>query len=112
MAACFVEGTSSVPAPEYITSVITNLEMRGRPTTPTPVLPAEKIAILRAESPTISFYRFLYDTVGGEWLWWERRVMDDETLGTIISDPQIEIFILYVRGVPAGYARSRRCGFV
>ncbi|MBT3559334.1 MAG: GNAT family N-acetyltransferase [Rhodospirillales bacterium] len=86
-----------------INSVITSLEMRARPTSPTPTLPAEKIAILRAEKPTVSFYRYLYNTIGEDWLWWERRVMDDETLSTIITDPRIEIFILYVRGVPAGY---------
>jgi GNAT superfamily N-acetyltransferase len=86
-----------------ITSVITSLEMRTRPTSPTPTLPAEKIAILRAEMPTVSFYRYLYNTIGQDWLWWERRVMDDNTLAAIITDPRVEIFILYVRGVPAGY---------
>ena len=49
------------------------------------------------------FYRYLYNTVGDDWLWWERRVMDDEALSAIIHHPRIEIFILYVRGVPAGY---------
>ena len=90
-------------ASNMITSVITSLEMRTRPSSPTPTLPAEKIAILRAEKPTISFYRYLYNTIGDDWLWWERRVMDDETLSAIIHHPRIEIFILYVRGVPAGF---------
>lgn len=86
-----------------IESVITYLEMRERPTAPPPPRPVEKIALLRAEQPTISFYRFLYDTVGDPWLWWERRVMDDETLGAIIRDPDVEIYVLYVGGVPAGF---------
>ena len=86
-----------------ITSVVTSLEMRTRPTSPTPTLPAEKLAILRAEKPTISFYRYLYNTIGEALLWWERRVMDDDALAAIIWDPGVEIFILYVRGVPAGY---------
>lgn len=90
-------------AANMIKSVITSLEMRARPTSPTPTLPAEKIAILRAEQSTVSFYRYLYETIGEEWLWWERRVMDDDELHAIIIHPQVEIFILYVRGVPAGY---------
>ncbi len=83
-------------------SIVTSLEMRERPTSPTPPAPAERIAILRAESPTVSFYRYLYNTIGAEWRWWERRAMDDETLGAIIGDPAVEIYVLYVRGVPAG----------
>ncbi len=94
--------------PPLINSVITSLEMTSRPATPTPPVPAEKIAILRAETPTVEFYRFLYNTVGGDWLWWERRVMDDETLSAIICNDLVEIFVLYVRGVPAGYCELDR----
>ncbi len=90
------------PPKGKIESIVTSLEMRERPTSPTPPMPAERIAILRAESPTTAFYRFLYNTIGGPWRWWERRVMDDDTLSKIVSDPGLEIYVLYVRGVPAG----------
>ena len=86
-----------------IQSVITSLEMKNQPTSPTPPMPAEKIAIMRAESPSLEFYRFLYNTVGEEWLWWERQVMSDDKLIKIISDDKVKIYVLYVRGVPAGY---------
>jgi len=85
-----------------IESIVTSLEMLSRPTKPTPTTPAERIAILRAESPTLAFYRFLYNTIGEPWRWWERRIMDDDALSGIISDPKLEIYVLYVRGVPAG----------
>lgn len=85
-----------------IESIVTSLEMRERPTSPTPPVPAERIAILRAENPTIPFYRFLYNTIGAPWRWWERRVMNDDALAEIILDPKVEVYVLYVRGVPAG----------
>ena len=58
---------------------------------------------MRAENCTVSFYRYLYDTVGAPWLWVERRFLDDAALAAQIAKPTIEIFVLYVRGVPAGY---------
>jgi len=97
-----------------IESTITFLEMRTQPTSPTPPMPAEKIAIMRAENPTLEFYRFLYNAVGDDWLWWERRVMADDDLLSIISDPELKIYVFYVRGVPAGFCEldCRKSGSV
>lgn len=90
-------------------TTITYLEMTERPPHPPAVAPAGmKVALLRAEQPTVGFYRFLYDTVGGPWLWWERRALADEELKAIIHDERVEIFVLYVGGVPAGYAELDR----
>jgi GNAT superfamily N-acetyltransferase len=61
------------------------------------------LALIRAERPTLSYYRYLYDTVGGPWLWYERRIMDDERLGAIIGNPKVQVTVLYVGGVPAGF---------
>lgn len=98
-------------APTKITSVITYLEMTELPTSPAPTLPAKKISLLRAEKLTLSFYRYLYNTIGQEWLWWERRLMSDDELSVIIFNPRVEIYVLYVGGVPAGYGElDRRCG--
>jgi GNAT superfamily N-acetyltransferase len=54
--------------------------------------------------PTVSFYRDLYDTVGAAWLWYERRRLNDEALGAIVRDERVEVHVLWVEGVPAGYA--------
>ena len=91
-----------VPAGK-IASVITYLEMKEPPGAPSRPVPAGKLALVRAENPTVSYYRFLYDTIGEEWLWWERRQLDDEALAAIIRHPQVEVYVLYVDGVPAGY---------
>jgi GNAT superfamily N-acetyltransferase len=94
--------------PGKIDCVITYLEMTAQPTTPTPPVPAGKHALLRAEKPTVAYYRFLYEAVGTPWLWYERRLLDDDALAKIIEDPEIEIFVLYVAGVPAGYSELDR----
>lgn len=68
----------------------------------------EPTTIVRAERPTISFYRYLYGTVGADWDWYERRRLSDEALAAIIHDDAVEVFVPYVRGVPAGYAELDR----
>ena len=69
---------------------------------------AEPITILRAERPTVSFYRYLYDTVGADWDWYMRRQLSDDALAAIIHDDAVEVFVLYVRGAPAGYVELDR----
>lgn len=83
---------------------ITYLEMDHPPTRPAPPAPATQHAIMRAERPTVHFYRYLYNTVGAQWTWSERRYMRDDDLVSIVQDNNVEIMVLYVRGVPAGYA--------
>ena len=88
--------------------VITYLEMHARPAHLNVAPPAGDLAIVQAKPPTISFYRYLYDTVGGGWQWHERRVMSDETLGAIVQHPLVETHVLYADGTPAGYAELDR----
>jgi hypothetical protein len=79
--------------------VITYLEMREAPTTPRIPAPPAKLALMRAENCTVSFYRYLYETVGTPWLWYERRLTPDEALVAEIGKPTTEIFVLTVGGV-------------
>jgi len=83
--------------------IITYLMIDAPPTKAAPPVPAKSIALLRCLHPSVAFYRFLYEGVGARWLWYERRVMDDDTLAALIIDEKIEIFVLYVEGTPAGY---------
>jgi GNAT superfamily N-acetyltransferase len=83
--------------------VITYLEMLERPAGRRAPAPLDRLALMRAENSTVSFYRYLYNTVGEPWLWFERRLVDDNALAAQIRKPTIEIFVLYVRGVPAGF---------
>lgn len=89
--------------------LLTYLEMTAAPHLPPSTLPrGSKVALLRANPPSVSFYRYLYETVGGPWLWYERRALSDETLKAIIEDEAVEIYVLYVDGTPAGFASTLR----
>lgn len=85
-------------------TVITFLEMTAPPRRPQRPVPMRKIAILRAEQPPLSFYLWLYRTVGAEWNWSDRLAMTSGDLLAIVHDPAVEIVVLYVGGVPAGFA--------
>ena len=88
---------------------ITRLEMTEKPGRPAGHPPhGIQVALLRARRPTVAFYRFLYNVVGAAWLWYERRAMDDDTLAAIVQDDAVEIYVLYLEGVPAGYAELDR----
>jgi GNAT superfamily N-acetyltransferase len=89
--------------------IITYLEMPRPPARPRVPPPAGvKLALLRAEAPSVAFYRFLYHQVGDPWFWYERKEFDDETLGAILADPAVELYIPYVEGAPAGFAEIDR----
>lgn len=95
--------SDAVP-PGKINCVVTYLEMRERSRRANILPAAAQIALLRAKAPTASFYRYLYNTVGEAWFWYQRREMTDDDLIAIIHDPLVEIYVLYADGVPAGYA--------
>ena len=82
---------------------ITYLEMLARPAVGRAPIPAGKLALMRLENATVGFYRYIYDAVGEPWLWFERRLFGDAALLQLIAKPTIEIFVLYVGGVPAGF---------
>ncbi len=87
-----------------LTTVVTYLEMLERPTRPPAPTPSgRKLALMRAEAPTVAFSRFLYNTAGWPWWWYERRLMSDAALAAIVQDPKFETYVLYVEGTPAGY---------
>ena len=60
------------------------------------------MTIVAARQPTVAFYRFLYERVGGPWYWLDRRRWSDEKLLTEIRSPGVELHVLYADGVPAG----------
>jgi GNAT superfamily N-acetyltransferase len=86
-----------------IDDTVTYLEMFEQPSARHSPAPLGKLALMRAEGCTVSFYRYLYEMVGTPWLWFERREWNDATLAAELQRPTTEIFVLYVGGVPAGY---------
>ncbi len=98
------EGTGSRTVPV----TVTYLEMTSPEQRAAAPGQAEPTTILRAERPALSFYRYLYDTIGTDWSWYARRRLSDKALAAIIHDDRVEVFVLYVRGVPAGYVELDR----
>jgi len=66
--------------------------------------PSGKLQILDVESPSVSYYRFLYNAVGKDYRWLSRRKLTDEQLAEVIQHPDTKIFVLHVDGSPAGFA--------
>jgi GNAT superfamily N-acetyltransferase len=76
--------------------------MDRAPSTPAPRLPIDT-ELVRVAAPSVPFYRYLYDTVGGPHLWWLRRAMPDSALAGILEDKAVGIYVLYRGGEPAGF---------
>jgi len=90
--------------PGQLKMVVTYLEMTKPPRIQHQSRRTENLSIIRTHRPTIGFYRYLYQAVGEDWLWYERQQMSDHELEQIITDPDVRIYVLYVNGTPAGYS--------
>ena len=96
--------SATPPKPVRVPTVVTFLEMHQRPSALPPPQPKGKVAILKADKPPVHFYRYLYDTVGGEYKWVDRKKTSDAALAEILNDPLVDLFVLYADGCPAGMA--------
>lgn len=65
--------------------------------------PSDDLTIMRAENPSVPFYRFLYHTAGEEFVWGDRRRMSDEKLASLIGGEDVHVMVLYKAGTPAGW---------
>jgi len=88
----------------FLPMTVTFLEMKAKPAAVPPPHPSTKIAILKAANPPVHFYRYLYNTIGDAYYWVDRRRMDDNTLSELLRRPELELYVLYVDGCPAGMA--------
>ncbi|WP_422024698.1 GNAT family N-acetyltransferase [Pyruvatibacter mobilis] len=84
-------------------TTVTFLSMDAEPDNHVPV-PARKMALMRCMKPPLHFYRYLYDGIGRDHIWVDRKRKSDEELAAIIHDDLTEIYVLYVDGAPAGFA--------
>src|SRR2546423_14992667 len=87
-----------------IPMTVTFLEMRTKPSVLPPPQPKGKVALLRCEKPATHFYRYLYDTIGADYYWVDRKRLDADALAAVIQDPLNRLFVLYANGSPAGMA--------
>lgn len=85
---------------------VTHLEMTERPRAPLPPAPVldRPLGLARLTRPPVGYYRYLQQTIGEPWLWWERKAMSDADLEAIVHDEAVEVHQLTLGGAPAGMA--------
>jgi GNAT superfamily N-acetyltransferase len=64
--------------------------------------------LVEVHNCTVSFYRFLYNGVGEQYHWVERRRWSDGRLAAHLADPRVRIWLLLFEGCPAGYVELFR----
>ncbi len=69
---------------------------RARVPQPVPLL-------MQAEAPLPMLNRFLYTAVGGHWFWRDRLRWSYAQWLHWLDRPQLQTWVLYARGTPAGY---------
>ena len=53
--------------------------------------------------PSVAFYRDLYDRIGRPWLWYERRLLSDAALASLLGRPGHELHVARHDGDLVGY---------
>ncbi len=81
---------------------VTFLRMERPPVDPAPVLPPG-VEVRFERNIDVARYRFFYDTVGAEYLWWLRRSLDDAELAALLGDSRIGVWSLWRDGREAGF---------
>lgn len=97
---------------EKLQVVVTHMEMDAPPKRAPFAQPRGSLALLHAKAPPPSFYRYLYDAVGGPWLWAGRLALSDDQLRDLLDSADMSLRVLYVDGVPAGFAELDLSGLV
>ena len=82
---------------------VTHLEMSSAPVRNIPLPTRPIIALIKAENIPVDYYRYLYELVGKEHHWEDRRHLNDAALYSTTNHENSEISILYADGCPAGF---------
>ena len=89
---------------ETVEVTVTYLEMDTAPTFTRPHAPVgEPVALMRAKSPPVWYFLFLYRTVGAQYEWVQRLEDDPGDLDDFVSDDKVGIYTLLRGGWPAGF---------
>jgi GNAT superfamily N-acetyltransferase len=85
-----------------VSVTVTFLRMDRPPTEEALALPSG-YEVVRAVKPSVAFYRYLYNTVGADYVWWLRRTLSDRELAELLAEREVSIHTLYHGGEPAGF---------
>ena len=70
--------------------------------------PRDGLTVIHAKTPSVAYFRYLYNLVGRDYFWLRRGSMPDAQLAKTIQDPLNDIHVLHVDGSPAGFAELDR----
>jgi GNAT superfamily N-acetyltransferase len=88
--------------------VLTYLEMRSRAELRPVVLDDPDVRIERMFGCPPSFWRYLYTEIGRAYHWVDRLPWTHDQICAYLADPDVWLFLLTVRGAPAGYFELHR----
>ncbi|MDA0745059.1 MAG: GNAT family N-acetyltransferase [bacterium] len=83
--------------------ITTYLQMTDRTELQPARSPATPFHLVRVEIPCPEFNRFLYIAVGTNWFWYTRLSWDYDKWLAYLNRPQLETWVAYISGTPAGY---------
>jgi GNAT superfamily N-acetyltransferase len=72
--------------------------------------PVEGLDVRRAEIPSPELSRGMYAAVGADWSWTDRLGWDWQRWYAHLARPEVETWIAYLHGTPAGYAELEARG--
>ena len=64
--------------------------------------------LVRAEIPCPELNRFLYTAIGADWVWYSRLPWDYDRWLKYLDRAELETWVAYVSGTPAGYFELER----
>jgi len=85
-----------------VSVMVTFLRMDQRPADKARPLP-HGVEVRRDRWCSVEQYRALYNGVGGQYVWWLRRIVPDHALAAMLRDARVSIHVLHVNGEPAGF---------
>lgn len=94
------DGYHAVPD-DRIVSVVTSLQMMARPA-PRAAPGGAGLSLRREASMDLAAYRALFRKVGAPWLWFSRLRMADAALTAILTDPDVEVWVVHADGEDVG----------
>ena len=77
-------------------------ELSGAPS------PSPDAVVERVEHCPPALWRYLYTEVGREYHWVDRLAWTDDEITRYLADPALELWVLRMKGDPAGYFELRR----